>query len=206
MKIYLTLLTIIALAIMYSCNGQQQQSSVSNQDPSVAGKQAEYPTYTQAQVDSIAITLIGTMPRQEIYPHIAKLQGKEYKWVTPEAWKFTEEDAVEELLKWNEAHNDHDAQAIIQMYELNSAANMYGKLYTLQEALAIKEQLFAKYPDFKQVIVPGSVRFEGTEDFTSEVYFTKRVTMGGQTKDYNSYLYFAGVKDMHGLTNEGDLE
>lgn len=122
----------------------------------------------------------------------------------PEGWKFTEANAIALLYEWNQAHNEHDAKAIVNLYM--DQAYMYGKLYEHKDAITIKEKLFKKYPKFRQRIISSSVKTTGKSSLIQRIDFKKGVTINGKETIYNSFLEFGGTQGLFSIVEEGDIE
>ncbi|KAA5827381.1 hypothetical protein FPF71_00620 [Algibacter amylolyticus] len=121
-----------------------------------------------------------------------------------EGWKFTEANAIALLFEWNQAHNEHDAEAIANCYM--DQAYMYGKLYEHNDAVTIKEKMFKKYPKFKQRIISSSIKTTGSTSFIKRIDFKKVVTMKGKETIYNSFLEFGGAQGIFSIVEEGDID
>ena len=202
-KVYicLTILTIIS----YSCNDKSKETLTTAPTNKEAEETKEYIQLTEEQETALYDSLIGKMPRMEIRPYIDSLQGKDYEWEYPENWKFKEKDAIAMLQSWNTAHNNHDAVEIVNHYH-GDYYTLYGREYERSEAIILKQNLFKKYSDFEQQIVPGSIKFDGNENFIDRIDFQKSVTMNGKKQVYNSYLVFGTTQGATGIIEEGDVK
>lgn len=183
---------------------QTTNKNVEEKVESVEKSKIAQRTYTEAEINKKYDSLIGKMPRMDIQPYLDSLQGKKYEWKIPENWKFKEQDALAMLQSWNTAHNNHDAKAIADLYS-GDYHELYGKTYEYKELIALKENLFENYPDFKQKILTNSIKTEGTDVFIHRIEFKKVVIMNGKESTYNSFLEFGGTQGSAGINGEGDI-
>jgi hypothetical protein len=104
--------------------------------------------------------------------------------------------------EWNKANSAKDYEALSAMFDNNVL--FYGTQLNKDACVENKQMAFKKSPDFYQQIY-GDVDVEKISDTEVKCSFVKRVTVGGQTNDYPSYLNFHKVGDEWKISAESDL-
>jgi len=115
----------------------------------------------------------------------------------------TDETDFAALVKeWNKANSSKDYEALSAMFDSNVL--FYGTLLNKNACVENKQMAFKKSPDFCQQIY-GDIDVKKISDTEVKCSFVKRVTVGGQTTDYPSYINFHKVGDEWKIFVEGDL-
>ena len=104
--------------------------------------------------------------------------------------------------EWNKANSAKDYEALSGMFDNNVL--FYGTQLNKNACVENKQMAFKKSPDFYQQIY-GDIDVEKISDTEVKCSFVKRVTVGGQTTDYPSYLNFRKVGDEWKISVESDL-
>ncbi len=104
--------------------------------------------------------------------------------------------------QWCNAHNTKDVGMLSNAY--NQSVMFYGSPMDKNECIENKLAFFKKKPDFKQEAT-GEITIENISDTEVKCSFVKRVTVGGQTTDYPSYLNFRKIGDEWKISVESDL-
>ena len=200
-------IVLLLVLLMASCNEEKSNKlSTSAETSNSIEKEviAEKTTFSEEELDSIYKSLVGKLPRLQIEEYMDSIQGVETTYEVPESWKLNREIAIELLDEWNEAHNRHDAGAILNHYM--DGAVMNGKLYEHQEATLIKESLFQENPKLKQRILLKSVRYIEKSSTEARIDFQKVVTVNGKDKTYDSFLRIGSYTGDFMLIEEGDIK
>jgi hypothetical protein len=207
MKNTFKIITIIVLAVLTSCKNTSSEAKDNFQVKSSSEKQVEQnekTQFTDEELDSIHISLIGKVPRMQLDEYMDSLRGVETNYDFPDSWKLGREIAMGLLDEWNEEHNNHDAGAVINHYMDGAVLN--GKLYEHQEAIKIKEDLFKRYPNLKQRILLKSIRYNEKSPTEARIDFQKVVTVDGKDKTYDSFLRIGSFNGDFMLIEEGDVK
>ena len=104
--------------------------------------------------------------------------------------------------EWNKANSSKDIEALRQLFD--DDVIFYGSKMSKDACMDDKMSLFKKKADFYQQIY-GDVEVETISATEVKCIFVKRVTVGGQTTDYPSYLNFRKIGGKWKISVEGDL-
>lgn len=102
---------------------------------------------------------------------------------------------------WNKANNEHNIGSLSNLYY--NKVKYYGSLQDKNICLENKLVFFKAHADFHQMVV-GGVQTEKQEQDVYKCTFLKRVTYGGKSADFTSYLIFLKTSSGWKITTEGD--
>lgn len=120
------------------------------------------------------------------------------------AQRIDEENIIDRIYQWNDAHNRLDINPLYEIYD--NWVFFYRKEVDIKEVLREKQSFFKKYPDFHQEI-GGNIRVipSGDGNRSQICYFTKIVTAGGKTQEYPAYLeFYRSSEKGYKIITEGD--
>lgn len=113
---------------------------------------------------------------------------------------FSDDDVKAVVHKWNELHNTHNLQVLSGLY--SSEILFYGKNYTLQKCLAVKEKLLRE--GFQQEII-SPITISYFSSGTIKCDFTKRNRVQKTVKEHLCYLLLKEIDGELKVTGESDL-
>lgn len=113
-----------------------------------------------------------------------------------------DQEILTSLQNWNQVHNESNSKEFEQLY--SDEVLYYGETLNVAQIVKSKQNLFKKYPSFKQEIDLQTTEIT-TIDKSYEVAFDKKVTINSKTTTYPSYLSFIKDNESWKITVEGDL-
>ena len=117
--------------------------------------------------------------------------------------RLTEADmAMEVTRKWNELHQQLDADGLASLYA--DEVYYYHEYYSPERISKSKQNLFRKYPEFWQEV--SNMKCSMLEDGRAKVAFSKEVktTLTGKTTAYPSYLIMSKINGNWKISVESD--
>lgn len=105
------------------------------------------------------------------------------------------------IKEWNYAHNARSRQSFERIYD--DQLIFYTEVSSREKAIKAKEQMFGKYKDFHQRIVPP-IKHIAYSTGVIKSDFVKRVTRNGKTSDFPSYLLISYTDGNYKVVGESD--
>ncbi|MDL2308375.1 hypothetical protein LJC68_02745 [Bacteroidales bacterium OttesenSCG-928-B11] len=103
---------------------------------------------------------------------------------------------------WNQAHSINNTYLFNRVFD--DEILFYGSELKKDECIAKKRSLLSKHTDFEQIII-GKIEVEEYKPYQYKCSFVKRVTTGGKSTDYPSYLIFREYGDTWRAIAESDV-
>lgn len=115
--------------------------------------------------------------------------------------KPSETNAKDLLLRWNQCHNERDANCFSALF--GSTTMFYSKLLSIPDVIGLKTSLFDKHPTFSQVIDDNTISYHYFGD-TLAIHFVKEVATVSGKRKYPSYLLILNDGESEKIVAESD--
>jgi hypothetical protein len=105
------------------------------------------------------------------------------------------------VLRWNNAHNTHDASMLKEVYDSNVIVD--GQQYSNTSAIDLKRNLFRAHPDYRQKIT-SDLRYKIYPENLIRCDFKKEMRKDGALWKYPAYVLITNINNQYLIVGESD--